>query len=136
MLKTEKKIKKPSRSGLIKKLDTEFSLFIRKRYAKNNIAVCYTCGKQDEVKNLQCGHFQSRKHYSTRWDELNCQVQCYACNVMRYGEQYKFGLYLNAQFGEDTATSLMIKSKSTLKLKDFEIIDMIEKYKNYNSSLI
>ena len=136
MLKTEKKTKKPSRAGLIKKLDTEFSLFIRKRYAKNNIATCYTCGKQDEVKNLQCGHFQSRKHYSTRWDEVNCQVQCYACNVMRCGEQYKFGLFLNAQFGLDTATGLMNKAKTTLKLKDFEIIEMIEKYKNYNADLI
>jgi hypothetical protein len=135
MLKTEKK-KKVSRSSLIKKLDTEFSLFIRKRYAKNEIATCYTCGKQDNYKNLQCGHFQSRKHYSTRWDEVNCQVQCYSCNVMRYGEQYKFGLFLNAQFGEDTASGLMMKAKTTLKIKDFELIDMIENYKKINSELI
>jgi hypothetical protein len=135
MLKTEKK-KKVSRSSLIKKLDTEFSLFIRKRYAKNEIATCYTCGKQDNYKNLQCGHFQSRKHYSTRWDEVNCQVQCYSCNVMRYGEQYKFGLFLNAQFGEDTASGLMMKAKTTLKIKDFELIYMIENYKKINSELI
>ena len=135
MLKTEKK-KKVSRSSLIKKLDTEFSLYIRKRYSKNNIATCYTCGKQDNYKNLQCGHFQSRKHYSTRWDEVNCQVQCYSCNVMRYGEQYKFGLFLNAQFGEDTASGLMMKAKTTLKIKDFELIYMIENYKKINSELI
>ena len=134
MLKTKKN--KTSRSSLIKKLDTEFSLYIRKRYAKNDIAKCYTCGKEDNYKNLQCGHFQSRKHYSTRWDEVNCQVQCYSCNVMRYGEQYKFGLFLNAQFGEDTASGLMMKAKTTLKLKDFELIDMIENYKKINSELI
>jgi hypothetical protein len=136
MLKTEKKIKKPSRSSLVKKLDSEFSLFIRKRFAKKEIAICYTCGKQDNFKNLQCGHFQSRKHYSTRWDEINCQVQCYSCNVMRYGEQYKFGLNLNSQFGEHTATGLMMKAKTTLKIKDFELIEMIEKYKKLNESLI
>ena len=87
-------MKKVSRKNLIKKLDQVFSLYIRLRYATNEITECYTCGKVDHYKKLQCGHFMSRKYYATRWDEDNCQVQCYSCNVMRYGEQYKFGLRL------------------------------------------
>ena len=84
---------KISRKGLVKKLDTIFSIFIRLRKANELGEVsCYTCGKKDHYKKMQCGHFMSRKHYSTRWEELNCQVQCYSCNVMRYGEQYKYGL--------------------------------------------
>lgn len=130
------KEKKISRSTLIKNLDTQFSIYIRNRNAVNGIAECFTCGKQDEVKKLQCGHFQSRKHYSTRWDEINCQVQCYACNVMRYGEQYKFGLFLNAKYSTDTAVLLMLKSKETLKLKDFEIIEKTNYYKEKNTIFV
>lgn len=131
----EKKVKKPSRSSLVKNLDTEFSIYIRNRKAIAGISTCYTCKKEDHWKKLQCGHFQSRKHYSTRWDETNCQVQCYGCNVMRYGEQYIFGLYLNAEFGHSTSFDLMVKTKSTLKIKDFELIEMTEKYKNLNKLL-
>lgn len=132
----EKKVKKISRSTLIKNLDTEFSVYIRNRKAKAGLSTCYTCGKQDEWKKLQCGHFQSRKHYATRWDETNCQVQCFSCNVMRYGEQYKFGLFLNAEYGENTAYELMLKTKKEYKIKDFELIDLIEKYKNLNKNFV
>jgi 5-methylcytosine-specific restriction endonuclease McrA len=125
---------KTKRKSLIDKLDKEFSIFIRNRYAKNGMAECVTCGAVKEVKQLQCGHFMSRKHYSTRWAEDNCQVQCYTCNVMRYGEQYKFGLYLNATYNKDKAEELLIQSKQTLKLSDFELEDMIEKYKIINKT--
>ena len=125
---------KTKRKSLIDKLDKEFSIFIRNRYAKNGMAECVTCGTIKEVKQLQCGHFMSRKHYATRWDEDNCQVQCYTCNVMRYGEQYKFGLYLNATYNKDKAEELLIQSKQTLKLSDFELEEMIEKYKIINKT--
>ena len=130
----EKKQKKISRSSLVKKLDTEFSIYIRKRYAKNDISTCVTCNKSDQWNKLQCGHFQSRKHYSTRWDEVNCQVQCYSCNVMRYGEQYKFGLFLNSKYGNMTAENLLRISKQSVKIKDFELVEMIEYYKIKNSN--
>ncbi len=125
---------KTKRKSLIDKLDKEFSIFIRNRYAKNGMAECITCGTIKEVKQLQCGHFMSRKHYATRWDEDNCQVQCYTCNVMRYGEQYKFGLYLNANYESDKAEQLLIQSKQTLKLTDFDLEEMIEKYKIINKT--
>jgi len=129
------KAKKPSRSTLVKKLDTEFSIYIRTRLSKNGISECITCGKKDDWKKLQCGHFMSRRHYSTRWNELNCQVQCYACNVIRYGEQYKFGHYLNKIYGSGCAENLEATSKQTFKLKDFELIEKIDYYKNINKNL-
>jgi 5-methylcytosine-specific restriction endonuclease McrA len=90
--------KKPSRKTIITKLDNIFSQYIRLRYSKNEISECVTCGKQDHWKKLQAGHFVSRKHYATRWDEDNVQVQCSGCNVFRYGEQYLFSKYLGARF--------------------------------------
>ena len=118
--------KKPSRKTIITKLDKVFSEYIRRRYAKNNISECVTCGKQDHWKNLQAGHFMSRKHYATRWDDENVQVQCMACNVYRYGEQYLFAKYL----GDDKADELLAKSRVMVKIKDWELEEMIEKYKN------
>jgi len=118
--------KKPTRKTLITKLDKVFSEYIRRRYAKNDIATCVTCGKKDHWKKLQAGHFMSRKHYATRWDEDNVEVQCSACNVFRYGEQYLFAKYL----GTEKADMLLAKSRETVKFPDWEIQEMIEIYKN------
>jgi hypothetical protein len=123
--------KKLSRSKLIKKLDSIFSIYIRRKGAINDIAACFTCGKQDHWKKLQNGHFQSRKHYPTRWDEINCQIQCAGCNVFKYGEQYVFGNRLDKKYGRGTAERLHQKAKRIIKLTDFEIIDLINKYKNF-----
>ena len=116
---------KPSRKTLVKKLDAVFSEYIRRRYAKNDIAECVTCGKKDHWKKLQAGHFMSRKHYSTRWDERNVEVQCNACNVFRYGEQYKFSLYL----GKELSDELYLKSHQTVKFSNIDLQDMIDVYK-------
>lgn len=123
-------MKKTSRKKIVENLDRVFSQYIRNRFAKNGLATCVTCNSTKEVKQLQCGHFMSRKHYSTRWDEVNCQVQCYTCNVMQYGQQYRFGLYLNSTYGPDTAEDLHIKSKQMVKLSDADLEIMIENYKN------
>ena len=111
-----KTAKKPTRSKLVKKLDTVFSQYIRQSNSVNEIATCFTCGKKDHYKKLQNGHFQSRRHYSTRWDETNCQVQCAGCNVFRFGEQFIFSQNLDNKFGEGTARRLHIKAQKTVMI--------------------
>jgi hypothetical protein len=123
-------MKKPSRKNIIKRLDSVFSQYIRLRYAENEIAECYTCRKKDHYKKLQCGHFMSRKHYATRWDEDNCEVQCYSCNVMRYGEQYKFGLRLAKEKGVDLPEQLLKKTRETVKFTDIDLLEKIEYFKD------
>jgi hypothetical protein len=124
--------KKPSRKTIITKLDSIFSQYIRLRYSKNEIATCVTCGKSDNWKKMQNGHFVSRKHYATRWDEDNCQVQCSGCNVFRYGEQYLFSKYLGADLSEE----LLIKSRKIQKFTDSELLDMIELYNEKVNNLL
>ena len=123
--------KKPSRSKVVKQLDSVFSQYIRQREAVNEIATCFTCGKRDHWKRLQNGHFQSRKHYSTRWDETNCQVQCAGCNVFKYGEQFIFGQNLDIKYGLGTSNDLYIKAKKTVKISTVELQDMIKHYKSF-----
>lgn len=116
--------KKVTRKSLVEKLDKVFSIYIRRRYAINDIAKCVTCGKEDNWNKLQCGHFMSRKHMSTRWDEDNCQVQCAGCNVFKYGEQYLFSQYL----GNNLSEELYIKSKQICKFTDVELQEKIDYY--------
>lgn len=129
------KRKKLSRGKIVKKLDSIFSQYIRRRDVKENIAECFTCGKKDDWKRLQCGHFQSRRFYSTRWDETNCQVQCAGCNVFRFGEQFKFSVNLDNKFGEGTSQRLEIKAREIVKIPTFELEDMIKHYQELCSQL-
>ena len=126
---------KVKRSTLVKNLDTVFSQYIRLRYAKDEISECYTCGKKDHYKKQQAGHFASRRHYSTRWNELNVQVQCYSCNIGQQGLQFEFGKRLNKDYGKDTAEELLIESKKAVKYTDVDLQDMIKHYKEKLSFL-
>ena len=119
-----------TRKSIVRALDKIFSEYIRMRKSVNGISECYTCGKKDHWRNLQCGHFMSRKHYSTRWDETNCQVQCYACNVTRYGEQFRFGIRLNKDYGDGTAESLESQCRNIVKFSNPDLLQQIEYYKN------
>ena len=117
-------------SKLKKKLDSLFSQYTRLRNADHLGRVkCFTCGVEKHWKEQQAGHFQSRSHHSTRWDEVNVQVQCVKCNMFRQGEQYKFGMYLDQKFGEGTAEELEIRSKTIVKLNRTDYEEAIERYK-------
>jgi hypothetical protein len=122
-----KTAKKPTRSKLIKKLDVIFSQYIRlSRSDKNGFCTCITCGKKGHWKNggIQAGHFMSRKHYSTRWNEDNVHPQCVACNMFRSGEQYKYSIFL----GTDKANDLFLQSQKIVKFANNEIEQMIAEY--------
>ena len=117
-------------SKLKKKLDVLFSQFIRRRNADHLGRVkCFTCGVEKHWKEQQAGHFQSRSHHSTRWDEVNVQVQCVKCNMFRQGEQYKFGMYLDQKFGDGTAEELEYRAKTIVKLNRVDYEEAIERYK-------
>ena len=121
-------MKKPTRKSLVTKLDTVFSQYIRRKDAINEIATCVTCGKKDHWKKLQNGHYMSRRHYNTRWDEENCHVQCSGCNVFRAGEIYLYTKYLCSKFGNNFPDMLYEKSNKVVKFADVDLIDMIQYY--------
>ena len=117
-------------SKLKKKLDSLFSQYTRLRNVDHLGRVkCFTCGVEKHWKEQQAGHFQSRSHHSTRWDEVNVQVQCVKCNMFRQGEQYKFGMYLDQKYGEGTAEELEIRSKTIVKLNRTDYEEAIKRYK-------
>ena len=77
-------------------LDYWFSRYIRAKYADTDGTVeCYTCKRRYLVGKAQAGHFASRRHMATRWDEDNVRPQCYGCNITNQGQQWLFGRYLD-----------------------------------------
>lgn len=76
----------------------------------------------------------SRKFYSTRWDETNCQVQCVSCNIFRQGEQFKFGVLLDKKYGKKTAQSLLLKSHKIQKFSTADLQEMIKYYRDLNKT--
>jgi len=77
---------------------------------------------------MDAGHFMSRKHYATRWDEENVQVQCKGCNIFRSGEQYMFGLQLDRKYGPGKAEELMQKSRGLIKLSNDDLEALVKLY--------
>ena len=123
-------------SKLKKELDKWFSLYIRLRDANEyGMVQCITSGRIYHYKKIHAGHFISRRHMSTRWCELNVSPQSAADNLFGQGEQYKFGLALDAKYGEGTAEELQLKSRQTLKISRVEYEEKISYYKNIVNKL-
>lgn len=118
-----------TRKAVVKKLDEWFSKFIRLSYADDTGQVaCYTCGRKNHWKKMQCGHFMSRAKYATRWDEDNCRPQCYGCNMRQQGQQYLFSLNLNKE-QPGLAERMRIKSMQTVKFTTPQLLEKIEHYR-------
>ena len=119
-------------SKLKKELDKWFSLFIRLRDATPEGAVqCWTCSRISYYKSgMQCGHFQSRRHHSTRWNETNCQVQCVKCNMYEQGEQFRFGIALDGKYGEGTSEELEFLARMIMKFSRVDYEEKISYYKD------
>lgn len=114
-------------SKLKNKADKLFSQWIRRKYADGdgNVA-CYTCDRVKPWKEQQCGHFVSRTHLNTRWDEYNCRVQCGACNVLRRGNYDEFALRLVKEKGENVLKDLNKRKHQTRKMTKADYLELIE----------
>ena len=119
-----------TRSQVVKALDKAFSLYVRQSAADSfGMVECYTCGKRKPWKEVDAGHFQSRAKYSTRWDEQNVKAQCKHCNMTNGGQQFQFGIVLDQEYGEGTATEILIKSNQMSHYSLPDLREMVESYR-------
>ncbi len=122
--------KRETVSSYKKKADAAFSIYIRYRTARFERGqwqvACCTCGVEKPVREMQNGHFVSRKVTHLRYDERNCNPQCPSCNVFNHGELFLYGLFLDRTYGEGTAAELMAERFYTHKLTIPELMDIIE----------
>lgn len=130
------KMKTKTRGWYVKKLDEVFSQYIRLRATDfAGYAICVTCGVSKPWKEQQCGHYESRGKYGTRWDEKNCNVQCYRCNVALKGNYPAYSRYLVRKFGAGILDELELKSNQSPKFSLGELQLMIDDYSQRVKSL-
>lgn len=125
---------KTSRSKKIKKLDDLFSVFIRRRDC-TPVGRCISCGKLITFETSDCGHYVNRKHMATRYDEMNCNAQCRACNRFDEGNIMGYRKGLIEKHGEKTVEMLEMKRFNTCNLKEVDLDILIDYYKQKISKL-
>ena len=122
-------MRKITRKGLIKRLDTVFSEYIRKKNADSKgYVTCITSGRKYHYSEVDAGHFISRKEMSTRWHEDNVHPQSRYDNRYRYGKQYEYGLALDNK-KKGLAKRLYKLSKQTVKYSVNDLQELLDKYK-------
>lgn len=73
-------VKVKRKPNLVAKLDKVFSLYIRLRDSMpNGYFKCISCNQIKRFDQADCGHFYSRTHMATRFDEDNCSAECSYC---------------------------------------------------------
>jgi hypothetical protein len=112
------------------KADKYFSKYIRLRDSDSNgLSKCITCGTFKSWKEMDCGHFISRRFESVRYDEQNAHAQCKKCNRFENGNQFEHGMKLDKKYGEGTAESLLQKSKMICRRKKSDYEWIAKEYK-------
>jgi hypothetical protein len=121
-------MKKLSKSQLLKKADSVFSKYIRKKYEIDGFVACVTCRVKMEIPKAQAGHFIRRSIYSLRYSEDNVFPQCYRCNVLMHGNYPSFSLYLIRRFGQAHLEKLEEESKKLTKTSLGFYQEIIDKF--------
>lgn len=120
--------RKPSLKSLRAKLDKVFSIYIRKRDAKNGYARCVTCGREYTWQEGHAGHFIKRQHLATRYDPRNCHFQDAYCNTYRGGALIEYTLYMQKRYGQAVIDELMELKRTTVKYTRSDYEAMIERF--------
>lgn len=116
--------------SLEERADRLFSEYVRRRDRNHaDQAQCCTCGGWFHWKELDCGHYMSRKYLSTRYSEYNTGPQCRTCNRMKGGEQLKFLFYLEGKYGKEVVTKVEEATHFTVKDKREFLLQVIETVK-------
>ncbi len=114
---------------LKKKLDEVFSKFIRMSYANDEgIVKCFTCGKFEIWKYVDCGHYIPRDCMPLRYDEKNCHPQCKHCNITLKGNYTKYARNLVLFYGKDILDLLELKRRNLMKWTRWEYTILIKHY--------
>jgi hypothetical protein len=118
------------------KADKWFSLYIRIRAAdENGMGQCVTCGTVKHVKEMDCGHYVKRQHQATRFNEINCQLQCKRCNAFEQGRDAIFRQWLVDRYGEDKVLLLEASRHTTCKRPKYVMDELERIYKEKAKTL-
>lgn len=95
----------------------------------------YLCGQIKPFTQADCGHYFSRTHLATRFDENNCHAECRHCNRFKADHLEGYRVNLIAKIGQQKFDLLKVKAAGTSKMSDFEYEQLIKYYKALNKKL-
>ena len=124
-------VQRPSLSRAVRKLDKVFSLYIRLRDSKPygyKAFRCISCGQVKAFEYADCGHYYSRTHMATRFDEDNCHAECSYCNRFRADHMIGYRRNILQKIGEQRLALLDVRSRSKRKWAVFEIEALCKHY--------
>lgn len=90
---------------------------------------CVTCGITKHWKEMQGGHFISRRFTKYKLAEENVHPQCPACNGPRQGNYQAYTLYMIDMYGRDAVEEMLATKSQTVKYNRAEIEDIIVELK-------
>jgi hypothetical protein len=128
--KSSSKQSSPTLPALTERLDKVFSKYIRLRDAMpSGMFRCISCGQIKPIGQADCGHFHSRTHMNTRFDEDNCHAECRYCN--RFSADHIIGYRENLikKIGSQRFTLLEVKAHETKKWSRFELEQLAKYYR-------
>lgn len=113
------------------KLDKVFSLYIRLRDSKPygyKYFKCISCGKILPFEKADAGHYLSRRHNSTRFDENNVHAECSYDN--RFNAEHLDGFRDNLikKIGQQKFDLLRAKANTTKSYSEYEYKALIKYY--------
>lgn len=127
-----------SKSSLIKLLDKWFSYYIRLKFSdKNGYCRCISCSKIYFWKDIQNGHYMSRRYMSTRFSEDNCRPQGVECNIFNQGAIQMYRRALVKEIGEQRVDLVEVRARQERKnWSIFELKQLVEYYKKEVEKLL
>ena len=97
------------------------------------VAPCCTCTKILPIVNsyeygvmANCGHYITRDKITTRYDEMNCHIQCVRCNDHGKGEQAAHARYIDKKYGDGTSEQLFIKGSLSRRGMKFDVRHLLK----------
>ena len=110
----------------IDKRDTCFSKLIRLRARFN----CEKCRRYFPLGHgLQCSHFFSRRHQSTRYDPDNASAHCFTCH-QRFGENpIEFAAWIRNYLGDVRYEALQLRHMLIVKRTKVESEELYQHLK-------
>ena len=125
-------MRKLSRKGLIAKVDSAFSRFIRKKHADEyGFVECVTCGARMRWEEAQAGHWIKRGHAAVRWDERNVYPQCPGDNLYKDGLQDVMAGHILRTHGPETIEDLLRLKHTAKRWTMAELRELLAQYSEH-----
>lgn len=120
--------KKYTSAQLAERAAKDLQLLVRLKAADSNgYVTCVTCGKVDNWRGMQGGHYMERGRSSTKLLEENIHPQCPGCNCFKMKTASGVILYreyMVSMYGEDAVKELEQLSRKPHKWVKADILDL------------